>query len=55
MCTLCVEEILAKLNIQEVRTAGMELLSTSKSEEEKRHIQQRLEEIEEERNNSSQS
>jgi hypothetical protein len=46
MCILCSEEMINKLNITEVRTAGMELIMTSSNSDDAEHISDRIMEIE---------
>ena len=48
MCALCSEEMIKKLNIQEIRRAGMELLYSAKTDEEFKHIMDRLNDLKEE-------
>ena len=45
MCILCKDYILEKLTRKELLEGGLELLQTSKSEEEFEHISNRLEEL----------
>lgn len=47
MCALCSEEMIKKLNIQEIRLAGMELLYSAKDDEEFNHIIKVLNNLEE--------
>ena len=46
MCILCKDEIIARMNIREVRSAGLEIVNDVQDIEEMAYILQRMREIE---------